>query len=60
MHRLLTRLAADASGASALEYALIAAVIGGVVISAATSFGNSLSSAYSTIDSVLVSTAGSM
>ena len=60
LRRFLACLAADSSGVTALEYGLIAAVIGGVVISAATSFGGSLTSAYSTIGSSLVSTAGTM
>jgi pilus assembly protein Flp/PilA len=60
LHRLLARLAADKRGATALEYGLIAAVIGGVVITAATSFGNSLTSSYSTIGSTLVAKSSSM
>jgi pilus assembly protein Flp/PilA len=60
LHRLLARLAADTRGASAIEYGLIAAVIGGVVITAATGFGNSLTSAYSTIGSTLVAKTSSM
>jgi pilus assembly protein Flp/PilA len=44
-------------GVTALEYGLIAAVIGGVVITAATNFGDSLSSAYSTIGSALTTRA---
>lgn len=40
-------------GVTALEYGLIAAVIGGVVITAATTFGDSLSAAYGTIGSAL-------
>ena len=50
----------DRRGVTALEYGLIAAVIGGVVITAATSFGNSLTSAYSTIGSTLVAKSGTM
>jgi pilus assembly protein Flp/PilA len=47
----------DRRGVTALEYGLIAAVIGGVVITAATSFGTSLSSAYATIGSALTTKA---
>ena len=50
----------DKRGASALEYALAAAVIGGVVISAATSLGNSLSAAYGSLGASLTSQANSM
>ena len=50
----------DQRGASALEYALIAAVIGGILISAVTSFGNSLTSAYSTIGGALTTQANSV
>ena len=50
-------VAGDRRGVTALEYGLIAAVIGGVVITAATSFGGSLSSAYATIGSALTTRA---
>ena len=50
----------DRRGVTALEYGLIAAVIGGVVITAATSFGSSLTSAFSTIGSTLVKNSASM
>jgi pilus assembly protein Flp/PilA len=60
LRRILKHLAGEKSGATALEYGLIAAVIGGVVITAATSFGNSLTSAYSTIGSTLTSTVATM
>ena len=44
-------------GVTALEYGLIAAVIGGVVITAATTFGDSLSTAYATIGTALTTKA---
>jgi pilus assembly protein Flp/PilA len=50
----------DRRGVTALEYGLIAAVIGGVVITAATTFGNSLSTAYSTLGNKLTTTVNSM
>ena len=53
-------LKGDRRGVTALEYGLIAAVIGGVVITAATSFGNSLSSAYTSIGTTLTSKASGM
>ena len=54
-------MAGDRRGVTALEYGLIAAVIGGVVITAATSFGSSLSTAYATLGTTLTTqaTAGS-
>ena len=53
-------LSGDRRGVTALEYGLIAAVIGGVVITAATSFGNSLSSAYTSIGTTLSTKATGM
>ena len=53
-------MSGDRRGVTALEYGLIAAVIGGVVITASTSFGTSLSSAYSSIGSTLSSKASGM
>ncbi len=53
-------MSGDRRGVTALEYGLIAAVVGGVVITAATSFGNSLSSAYTSIGSTLSSKATGM
>jgi pilus assembly protein Flp/PilA len=58
--RLIAALRADRRAAAAIEYGLIAAVIGGVVISSATSFGNSLSNAYTSIGSTLASKAAGM
>ena len=57
---LLTRLVTEKKGVAALEYGLIAAVLGGVVITASTRFGSSVSSAYSTIGSTLVTKSASM
>ncbi len=51
--RNIIALAHARRAVTALEYGLIAAVIGGVVITAATTFGNSLSHAYSTIGNAL-------
>ncbi len=50
-------VAGDRRGVTALEYGLIAAVIGGVVITAATNFGSSLSTAYGTIGTALTTKA---
>jgi pilus assembly protein Flp/PilA len=48
----------DRRGVTALEYGLIAAVIGGVVITAATTFGNALTNAYTSLGTTLTTEAG--
>ncbi len=53
-------MAGDKRGVTALEYGLIAAVIGGVVIVAATNFGSSLKSAYTGIGSTLTTEVNAM
>ena len=53
-------MSGDRRGVTALEYGLIAAVIGGVVITAATSFGGSLSTAYTAIGTALTSKSSAM
>ena len=58
--RLLARLDTSRRGVTALEYGLIAAVIGGVVITASTGLGADMVSAFSTIGSALLSQAGTM
>ncbi len=45
MFKLLRKLKMDESGASAAEYALIVAVLGGFVVLGATAFGGSLQNA---------------
>ena len=45
MMKLLRNLKNNTSGASAAEYALIVAVLGGLVVAGATAFGGSLSNA---------------
>jgi pilus assembly protein Flp/PilA len=58
--RSLSRFAAARRAVTALEYGLIAAVIGGVVIIAATGFGNSLTNAYTSIGGTVQSEAAGM
>ena len=58
--RFLAILGQTRRGVTALDYGLIAAVIGGVVIAAATTFGGSLSSAYETIGAALISRANTI
>ena len=53
MENLFARFAKDESGATAIEYGLIAALIGVAIIVAATALGSQLSSTFSTIESKL-------
>lgn len=48
MMKILNALKSNKSGASAAEYALIVAVLGGFVVLGATTFGTSLSTAMGT------------
>ena len=57
MMLILKKLKGDKSGASAAEYALIVAVLGGFVVAGSTLFGKSLQSALTTTGSVLTSQA---
>jgi pilus assembly protein Flp/PilA len=50
----------DTRGVTALEYGLIAAVMGALIVTAFTSMGNSMSSAFNTIGSVLTTKASGM
>jgi pilus assembly protein Flp/PilA len=50
----------DTRGVTALEYGLIAAVMGGLIVIAFTSLGNNMSSAFSTIGGVLTTKASAM
>lgn len=45
MMKILNKLKGNKSGASAAEYALIVAVLGGLVVAGANAFGGSLQSA---------------
>jgi len=49
MRKLLTNLLADESGATAIEYGLIAALISVVIIAAVTSVGTKLSGTFSSV-----------
>jgi pilus assembly protein Flp/PilA len=50
----------DTRGVTALEYGLIAAVMGALIVSGVTSLGTSMSSAFSTIGTVLTTKASGM
>ena len=49
--------AGDRKGVTALEYALIAAVMGALIVTAMTTLGNSLDTAYTSIGSFIMATA---
>ena len=53
MTHLLARLARDDSGATAIEYGLIAALIAVAIIAAATTVGTNLSGTFNTVASSL-------
>jgi pilus assembly protein Flp/PilA len=57
---LLAHLAASQRAVTALEYGLIAAVIGGVVITASTSLGADIVTAFGSLGTALISQAGNM
>ncbi len=54
MKNFLARFAHDESGATAIEYGLIAALIGLAVVTAATTVGTNLSSVFDKIGTALV------
>jgi pilus assembly protein Flp/PilA len=58
MTKFFSRFARNESGATAVEYGLIAALIGVVIIAGATTLGNALNAKFSTIGAT-VSAAGS-
>jgi pilus assembly protein Flp/PilA len=53
MTKLLTRLMKDESGATAIEYGLIAALIGVAIITGAKSVGTALNTKFSNIATTL-------
>lgn len=53
MNHLINRFAKDESGATAVEYGLIAALIAMVIIGAVTTLGTDLNSKFSTIAGTL-------
>jgi pilus assembly protein Flp/PilA len=60
MTKTLRRFFKDESGATAIEYAIIAAVLGAVIITAMGSLGTSLSGAFSKIGGKLTSSTSSL
>lgn len=53
MHNLVSRFIADRSGATAIEYGLIAALIALAITAGATTLGGSLNSAFASISTKL-------
>ena len=53
MNKLITRFVKDESGATAIEYGLIAGLISVVIIGTVVSLGGTLDGVFSTIDSEL-------
>ena len=58
--QMLRTLANDRSGVTALEYGLIAAVMGALIVTAVTTLGNSMGTAYTSIGNLLVAKASGM
>jgi len=56
----LWRTATDRRGVTALEYALVAAVMGALIVTAVTTLGNNLDTAYTSIGTLITSTAAGM
>ena len=56
MSNLMKRFAKDESGATAIEYGMIAALIAVVIITALGSIGGKLKTAFETIDTKLTTT----
>jgi pilus assembly protein Flp/PilA len=53
MRNFVTKLLRDESGATAIEYGLIAALIAVVIIGAVTAVGTSLSTTFTTVSNAL-------
>ena len=56
--QFLSKFAKNESGATAIEYGLIAALIGVAIITAATNLGTTLSTTFSTIDTKVTAANG--
>ncbi len=60
VHRFFKRIAGDRKGVTALEYGLIAAVMGALIVIAFTTLGGDLGTAFSDIGGLLTTTASGM
>ncbi|WP_128291947.1 Flp family type IVb pilin [Afifella aestuarii] len=58
MKKLVNRFVKDESGATAIEYGLIAALVSVVIIAVLTTLGTNLTSTFSSVASGLKGTAG--
>jgi pilus assembly protein Flp/PilA len=59
MSKFVTRFAKDESGATAIEYGLIAALIAVVIIGAATTLGTNIKTTFNSIGTAIGNTASS-
>lgn len=57
MNKFMNRFAKDESGATAIEYGLIAALISVVIIAGATTIGTNLKTKFNSIGSAVATTA---
>ena len=58
MSKFISRFAKDESGATAIEYGLIVALIAVVIITAVTTLGTTLSSKFSTVSTKVAGAGG--
>jgi len=58
MHRIISNFLRNEDGATALEYGLIAALIAGVIITAVTNLGSSVSTTFSNISTSMAGATG--
>jgi pilus assembly protein Flp/PilA len=57
MNKLISRFVRDESGATAIEYGLIAALIAVVIITALTTIGSKLTTTFTSVSTALAGTA---
>jgi pilus assembly protein Flp/PilA len=60
MTRLINKFLKDRTGATAVEYALIVALMAAVIVTAITTLGDGLKTAFSDIGTKLTSTTGTL
>ena len=58
--RLIRRFAGDSRAVTSVEYALIAAVMGALVVNAVTTFGTKMDTAFTSIGTVMTTKASGM
>lgn len=60
MSSMLNRFLKDKTGATAVEYALIVALLAAVIVGAVTTLGGGISTAFTNVSNKLTSTTGSL